>query len=161
MESLAPSCSHPSLARPRRGVDDRDRVVSRPRGLVIWGLLSGTPMRTPEDTVSHWTLSDLLSGWKRPGRWCVESSVCSQSPSGRNASLLLLLLLIPSSVPDRKMSVGPSPGRSPGAGIFLPAHNRRGDSLGLGRGPREAPPRGSEALGLESGPEARAAGAAR
>lgn len=59
------------------------------------------------------------------------------------------------------MSVGLSPRRSPGAGIFLLAHNRGGDSSGLGRGPREAPPQGSEALGLEPGPEVRAAGAAQ
>ena len=82
MESLAPSCSHPSLARPRLGVDDRDRVVFRPRGPVTWGLLSGMTTRTPEDTASPWTLSDPLSGWKRPGRWCVESSVCFQGPFG-------------------------------------------------------------------------------
>ena len=57
--------------------------------------------------------------------------------------------------------MGLSPRRSPGAGIFLLAHNRGGDSSGLGRGPREAPPQGSEALGLEPGPEVRAAGAAQ
>lgn len=82
VESLAAFCGHPSLARPQLGVDDRDREVSSPRGLVTWGLLSRTTMRTPEDTASQWTLSDLMDGWKRLGRWRVESSVCFQSPFG-------------------------------------------------------------------------------
>lgn len=51
----------------------------------------------------------------------------------------LLLLLIPSSVPNGKMSVGPSPRCSPGAGIFLLAHNRRETARTLGGAPERLP----------------------